>query len=186
MFSEDKTRVPKVYISVVARKKLDSYIDICRGEVSALGKVSKINGDLLVEDVFLFNQEVSSASTDLSVDDLSKFTFEYIKMGKSPEDIKLWWHSHADLDVGWSSIDNANIESIGNEWMLSIVSNRFGEHRARLDIYEPIRITIDNLAIETKVVVDPMFKETIRKEVNQKVRPMGWFRETKIRMEQRP
>ena len=55
---------PKVRIPEGVWKKLLAYIDACPMEIGGFGTIEKRDGDLVVTDVFLIEQEVSSASVE--------------------------------------------------------------------------------------------------------------------------
>ena len=172
---------PVVYILPEAKAFLDLYITLCPEEISGLGEVRKFGNDFLVERIHLMEQEVTSASTNLDQGDVANFLVSAVRRGIDTERIKIWWHSHVHGNCYWSTVDDATMERFQNGWMIAIVGNKRGEYRARVDLYEPIRITIDDLPIEIfnavdRGLVDPV-KEEIRKKVS--VRPYkGWLGNT--------
>jgi hypothetical protein len=161
---------PIVFITPEAKRKLDSYIRLCNLEISGLGIVTKLGVNLLVEDVFIFSQEVSAAHTDLDSGAIAMFLTELITRGVETKDVNLWWHSHAGGPSFWSHIDEDTIDRLGDSWMLSIVGNKVGDYLARIDVYSPIRVTIDELKVETYVKQEQELDIWIYHEIKRKVK----------------
>jgi proteasome lid subunit RPN8/RPN11 len=161
---------PIVYIKPKAKQKLDLYLALCKYEISGIGEVAQIGTNFLIEDLFLFKQEVHSTGTKISQDDIAKFITESVRRGGDPSKLKLWFHSHVNLDAYWSGTDDATIETFGSDYLISIVGNKKGEYRTRIDIYKPIRLAADNLnlKIHTKDCQDELVKE-IEDEIEEKV-----------------
>jgi hypothetical protein len=96
---------------------------------------------------------------------------------KDPELVKVWWHSHGNGACFWSGIDSSTIELFNNSWMVSIVGNRLGDYKARVDIYEPVRVSVDELPLEVHIPElepDPGLELAIVDEINKKVRVKKW------------
>ena len=155
----------EIYISEIAKKKLDSYIRHCDQEISGLGFVDIINNKTIIDDVFIIKQTCTVGSTDIDDDAESEFLSQNIN---HIDRIKLWWHSHCNMECFWSTTDKTTIEKFCNKWMLSIVGNKKGEYLCRLDMYSPFRITIDKIPI-IHFHVDGDIDERIKKEIKEKV-----------------
>jgi len=169
-------KLPVVYIAEEVYRKLRMYADLCNSEISALGCATYKNGNFTVDEIYLFEQTVTSGSTDISTGAVSKFLYEHIRSGKDPERIKFWWHSHAKMGVFWSATDEGTITRFNNGWMLSTVSNKQGNHLVRLDIYEPLHLTL-NLPFEIVYNTNPDDCEEIWKEISDKVKILGFWNE---------
>lgn len=162
--------LPVVYITPKAKQMLDAYIKICPYEISGLGKVSRIGNDFLIEEVYLFGQEVNSAKTDLSQDAIQSFLYETVKRNLDPSVLKLWWHSHANIAVSWSMQDKETINNFdAAEYMISVVGNKAGQHLVRLDIYRPVRVMLDDLELRLMVSPDDLLNKAIAQEIYEKV-----------------
>ena len=165
-----KNRYPTVFITSEAKQKLDLYIKGANGEISGLGKVIRIGNDFLIEGVYLLEQECTSASTDLDPEGVSNFLLGWIKDKRDPSELKLWWHSHDNMPAFWSSTDEATAGGFGNGWMLSIVGNKRKEYRVRLDLYDPIRLTLDGLNFQILLLENELLQNEIEAEIRAKVR----------------
>jgi len=175
----------KVILSPTAHLKMKYYIEEIDYEISGLGIVEKLNnGDLYVPDLFLFEQHVTGTETQLKASDVDKFYDDMLASvpENDPEareemfdkigNIKLWWHSHVNMGVFWSGTDVATQNSLDidvdtENWWLSIVGNKKGERKAKLDVYKPHRMFMDDL--EIVIGEDPALRETIKAEIEQKV-----------------
>jgi len=167
---EIKKALPVVFITPEAKQRLDLYIQCAEGEISGLGTVTRLGNDFLINAVHLFEQECTASSTDLSVEDVSKFLLEAVRSGLAPETLKLWWHSHGRLEVFWSGIDDGTAQKFNNGWMLSAVGNKRGEYLIRLDLFEPIRLTLDGLRFEVREPENPALRAEIEAEIMEKVK----------------
>lgn len=161
---------PKIFFTVEARQKIDKYIELAEGEVSGFGLVDRIGKNFLVSQIYIHEQEASAADVDINSKVLAKFQYEIIKNGLPPETIKLWWHSHADFSPFWSGTDKETIELLSQKWMLSIVGNKAGHWRTRLDIFDPARCTIHGLPLDIYVENDEALHEELKKEIKDKVK----------------
>jgi hypothetical protein len=164
------SRLPTVFITPAAKQKLDLYIQVSSVEISGLGTVTRLGNDFLVTDLHLFEQVCTGASTDLSQEAVSQFLLQSVMAGLDPSELKLWWHSHVNMSAFWSGTDDATAGSFGNGWMISVVGNKSGEYLCRLDLYEPIRLTLDGLRFEVRQEFDPELRAAIAAEVELKVR----------------
>ena len=163
-------KVPRIFISTEAKQKLDLYIALCPEEISGLGQVIHKDGVFLIRDVLLFEQEVSATSTVLDGEGLDEFLRKAMETGQDLTTTKLWWHSHVNGGCFWSHTDDQTMERFRNGWMIAIVGNKRKEYLARIDLYEPVRLTIDGLTIEMYHPPDVELEKALKKEVQQKVK----------------
>ena len=63
--------MPKVYINNNAMNKMQEYIRQCDNEIGWLGCAEKIDGAYHITDVFLFEQEVHSTTTEITTEGLN-------------------------------------------------------------------------------------------------------------------
>lgn len=162
----------KVLIPVNIYQKLRGYSQATNFEISGLGKVSLDGKDIIVEDIRIFEQEVTYASTKMDKRALAKFYDELMQKDEDISAWKLWWHSHAKMETFWSATDAATIEDFDTEsdtdnWVLAIETNREDELLVRIDVFRPLRITIPKvpweITFENKEIEDDAFSETMLK-----------------------
>jgi len=159
----------KVLIGLPVLERIRHYVDLAPGEVSALGIVERDDEDLLVTDLFLPKQNCSSASTDMDQGAVAQLLVDLESKGIDPRTLRLWLHSHAVMDTFWSGTDTATIAGLCNDgFVLSIVTNQKGKMLARVDIFEPIRFTIDKVAVEP-LFPDFNLRDACKAEIEAKV-----------------
>jgi len=97
------------------------------GEVSGLGKVRQIDGELVVSDVILLEQTNSAAETEICDKAIGKAMFEL----KDVEGhLNFWWHSHVNMSCFWSGTDHAAIRQLGKHgWVIATVFNKNDEYK---------------------------------------------------------
>jgi len=144
---KSKAKFNTLYIDPVCAKKIKYWTEAATGEVSGLGIVEEENGKTVVREVFILDQEASGSETELKPEAVAKLMTDLMQEGKDPGKLKFWWHSHVDMGCFWSGTDDECAETLSNEFAFSTVVNKRGESRTRLDIYDPFRITIDNLSL---------------------------------------
>jgi len=163
--------LPVIYITSKALSKLQGFISLAEGEISGLGEVEKHGEkDFLITDLLLFDQECSQASTELDPDKLVDFMSEAMDEGRDLGKIKLWWHSHGEFGPSWSLTDDDTIDGLKNSgWMLFVVGSKKLGYRVRLDVFKPIRLTLDGLRFIHLVTHDELTLESLKGEFAEKV-----------------
>jgi len=124
-----------------ALDKLLLYAERCPVEIGGLGTVVEDADGLLITDVFLLAQRVSASDTELDTEALFDFLARLVADGGDAAQVRLWWHSHADMDLVWSETDRATIGSLPGDFWVALLVNRRGEVACRLDAFLPQRQT---------------------------------------------
>jgi proteasome lid subunit RPN8/RPN11 len=121
----------EVVISAHIKDKIMHWIRKADNEVSGFGTVEhdeKAN-TFTIKEVWLLNQEVGAAHTDIDEKSLAKLMYETRDKG----DLRWWWHSHVDMSVFWSPQDRETIKELGaNGWIVASVFNTKEEVRSAL------------------------------------------------------
>jgi hypothetical protein len=153
-------------------QKIFVYVDAVPGEISGLFtvKVSEDN-QFIMTDVFLLDQEATSGGCELSVDGQTEFLAKLAEEEnyEAIEDLKGWWHSHANMGVFWSGTDETTqVKEYRPEYLVSLVVNKKREMKGRLTIYNPICIEMD---LEPSIAwAEYAEKEALIAEVKAKVK----------------
>jgi len=164
--------LPLFILSPQAAEKLQLYASLCPFEISGLGEIEILPSGFLVRNLFLLKQRCYYTYTELLPDYLARFLISFVERGRDPAKLKLWWHSHADMDVFWSPIDDYTAKGFQNDYMLSLVTNKAGEHLCRLDIYQPLKLTIDRLPVAMPPqshVEERETRDLILKEISEQI-----------------
>lgn len=162
-----------IILSPMAHSKIKCFINSVDTEISGMGK-SHMNedGDIVVDDIVLLKQTCSGASTNITADADAKFIYEKQKAGEEMTDWNIWWHSHVDMRVFWSTTDTDTIMETagGAKYLISIVGNKKGEYKARLDLFPEDTTMFKRPIVYTEDDLDVVIQETPQDEkLNDKI-----------------
>jgi hypothetical protein len=177
---------PELRLSLQANEKITHWVDLAEGEVSGLGVIDPVYGEdgqieaFEVDDIFLLDQVSTKSNTELDPQAVAEFLVEAAEAGFADR-VRLWVHSHGAMDTFWSATDDACIEGIGGEpYLVSLVVNKAGDRRARLDTFSPFRVTLDDLpcsvALPSLGLREQCEREFDEKVVEPKLQPVRRFR----------
>ena len=161
------------YIMTLARESAPN-------EVLGMGMISMQEcghcTDFLLEEVFIPNQFVAPGYCAFKEGSQNEIIEEVLERGDSPEGLCFRWHSHADGDVYFSSIDEDDIVNCDSPYVVNLVVNAKQEMIARLDILEPVPVR----NIPVNVLVTPSLDEELIKECNAEImqccKPIAQFK----------
>lgn len=151
-----------------ALDKLRLYAERCPVEIGGLGTVTEDAEGLLITDVVLLAQKVSVWDTELDAEALFDFLDHLVASGGDAAGVRLWWHSHADLDPIWSDTDCATIANLPGDFWVALLVNRRGEFACRLDAFAPQRQTWD-LPLTEVLDGDDRDLETLRGSIDREI-----------------
>ena len=180
----------KILIPLQNYLKLKYYTMLCPMEISGLGKISyskKDKNNIKIEDIFIFPQKVGYSSTDLDKKSIALFLEKEYSKNKTISDIKIWWHSHADMPVSFSPRDERTIENFGetSDFIVSLVVNHKMDMTAKIDIFNPFRNTIEDVDIEITSKEDKILENKIKKELEKNIkmskRRASWLKNLKTK-----
>jgi hypothetical protein len=148
---------PEVILATHVKYQLDAYSKIAAHEFSVMGIIEEEkekNGrvkKLYVSDIHFVEQTNSQSETDMDEQGLAKLVLRLAEEGKGDEGrLKAWIHSHGHMGCFWSTTDEECITNLVNSsesYLVSIVINKKDEYRARIDTYNPVPLTVDNLTV---------------------------------------
>lgn len=169
-----KSEVNQVLMDLSAHEKMWAWARLARGEVSMLGLVEDTPEGPVIADVFLPGQTCSSSHTEMDPADVARLLVDLEAVGRAA-DLRAWIHSHGEMEVFWSRTDDECIERLANgSYVVSVVVNRNGRVRARVDVFRPMRIVIDDLPVRLRVP-DQGVEEACRSEFQARVRETPMF-----------
>lgn len=165
----------KLTIPKEIEDRIHGYVMSVPTEIAGMGRVTvSPDGDqITVDEVMIYEQDVTGATADLSPQALAKFQTDLVRAGGSPKNWRLWFHSHANMEAFFSARDVATIDGqTEGDWMISLVVNKRREREARLDLYRPFRMYMDKLDIQigTEAEVAYQVPADIVEEVARKVK----------------
>lgn len=127
---------PTVVFTPKAKQKTDLIIDTCQKEVGWFCLVdTSQTGFLIIEDVFVPKQTVSSVETDIDAQDEINMVLALDDAGVDITKLIGWFHSHVNMDVGPSAQDEHQTECYIEKHPVFLrgIMNKKGE--AKFDVY---------------------------------------------------
>jgi len=165
----------RLFLLPEVEQRIRHYTDLAGGEVSGLGTVEEFDGGFLVDKVFLPKQSCTPAGTTLDEDAVATLLLELEAAGEDSGRLRFWYHSHAHHEVFWSQTDEECIEGLANgDYVLSLVTNKRGAMLARLDIFRPTRMTVDDIPISVKAIDDDL-RDICQAEISDRVAEGNMF-----------
>lgn len=155
--------------------RINLYIKHATGEISGLGvgKLSADTNEILITDLGIWEQECTGAETEVvSHDEMIVLAEELIARGAQPEEINVWWHSHANMASFFSSTDEKTIEDwVNNRFLCAVVGNKKGEFKAKIAIKSPILCDLEDVTVGVEPeYVTAELDQQIKDEVALKVK----------------
>lgn len=150
------TELPTLYIPRKIYQKLMHWVDKSNFEVSWFGmlRFEKAQNYFVVDEIFLLDQENSSAETEIKAAALCDLLYDTRKM---PGDLRWWGHSHVKMGVFWSGTDMKTMKELSqNGWFLSTVFNQKREMKTAYMQGGDIPLMLNDLPT---VIYDPVFEE---------------------------
>ncbi len=86
-------------------------LELFGSEVSGLAELEVADGFFRDKGLLILRQICSEYRTDIEINDLSGFYEKIKKEGTEVLNFHLWWHSHGDADVYFSSKDRSTIKN---------------------------------------------------------------------------
>lgn len=168
------TRKPvSVFITEEAWQKIMFFTEEADGEISGLGEVESEDGQLIITDALIHNQESSAASTTLDGNNLCDLLEEFTRAGKDTGKLRLWWHSHVRMGTSFSGVDTDTMEeNFGKnaDWMISLCVNKREEHNMLVNLYNPVRADIEAKLHRVSNSLSDEVKTRLRAEMKDKVK----------------
>lgn len=167
---------PIIYISHTAYQKMKLWVEMAKGEISWLGSIVELKekGNIygfLVEDIHLLKQVCSLTNTVLDDQSVGAFLTEMVMQGQDVSNIRGWLHSHAQMKTFWSGTDETCIQNLANSnYLISVVTNKEGDILARVDIFKPFHVTLNDLKVDIYYPEDPQLIEFCKVEFATKVK----------------
>lgn len=167
------THIPTVHINEKALQKMFIYTDEVNDEVGWLGTAYRDSNIFFIEDVFLFDQEVHGATTEITPEGLADFATELMQQPDGMEiwnNLKMWGHSHVNMSITPSGQDDKQMEEFsknGHDFFIRLICNKKGE--LAVDVYDyengmefhnaPWLIHLDEVEDEGKIAMEQKINE---------------------------
>jgi hypothetical protein len=167
--------LPRVFMTLSAFQKMKCFVDLCDLEISGLGTVKRSENNFIIDDVFIIKQVTDSNGIHVKLDDkaLNLFIYEMAKDDKDTSEISFQWHSHVYMPVDPSPEDKGTIKKYLNDFMISLVVNKYGEFVCRLDLFKPFYLSLN---VNLQLIVPALNKDLVGrcvKDIEEMVRVKG-------------
>lgn len=168
--------LPKVLVTRQAYDRMLAIVDIADKEVGWLGTVTRLGNDFLIEEIFLFRQEVSAVTTEISPDGLAEVATEILESRPTDgvevlNNLRLWGHSHVRMGTSPSGQDNAQMaefRSAGHPWFIRGILNKEGRMEFTIYLYDA-GVKVVDAEWSLYEPVDDAVRGEIEKQFREKV-----------------
>lgn len=167
---------PTILISHVAYEKMYHCVNCCNDEISWLGSVEKLDGDMfLIEDIFILKQEVSMAHTSMDEEALANFAKELLKQPNGDElfnKTRFWGHSHVEMDTEPSGQDDKQMEffkEVKCDYFIRGIFNKEGSAKFDLFYYDKM-ISVQDVPWMLYPNIGETAEKFIKGEIRRKVK----------------
>ena len=167
--------LPSIVITEKAFNTMWHIVDQSSEEVGWLGIVNREGSMFFIEEILLFEQEVSAGTCEISPDGLAKVTEELI--AAHPDDpellnkIRFWGHSHVNMGTSSSTQDDDQMEEFaenGCEYFIRAILNKNGRMEFTVFLYEE-GIEFSDCEWSVCVSKDDELGKEVAKELEEKV-----------------
>lgn len=162
----------KVVFSPDAWAKINGYIKGVDSEISGLGQAVIEKNRVYITDIFLWEQQNSSATTDVLTTKgqqngaIFDLVAELTAKGITTKNLIVWWHSHYNFDPFFSGTDHATIENwLSDTILCAVVGNQRGEYKSIVAVKNPV-----NVKVECPVLYEQYKNEEIDREIAENIK----------------
>jgi len=135
-------KVPEVRYTPYIHKVIQHIVAHQPQEIGWLGLVDKTAYGYLVTDLYIPEQTVSAAETDIDQDAMAALAIEIDEAGLDPSKLLYWGHSHVNMAVSPSRQDEQQIASFveNSPFFIRGIYNKYGD--SKVDVYDKQNNTI--------------------------------------------
>lgn len=169
-------KIPRVVIDLEAYKKMCYIVKMSNKEVGWLGFVEREGNTLLVQDVYLFRQQVGATTCEITPEGIDEMITELLQKEHGDyivENLKLWGHSHVNMGTTPSSQDVLQLsqfEDNGNDWFLGVIVNKKGSFNfTYIDYVNGIKVNNLSWTVYIPSFNDDCLEKALQKEIKEKV-----------------
>ena len=136
--------MPRLVLSDSLFRELYYYFSTSRLEFQLMGLVRQEAGNRFVMQEWVHNPHTAGvAHADMDQDAFPRWLDLLEQEGKDIRLLRVQVHSHGILEAYFSPMDVSTIrDAYSCNWMISIVGNQAGVILARLDVYEPVALSV--------------------------------------------
>lgn len=173
------TETPLILIAPEAYSRMWHYVDIADDEVGWLGTVKQSGHKFLIKEVFLFKQQVSGATCEITSEGLAEFASEILARRTDGMEVinslQFWGHSHVRMSTDPSQQDDDQMEIFresGHSFFIRAILNKNGRLEFTVYFYDS-GLKIADLDWSIYQPVDEELRTQIEAEFKDKVKTFG-------------
>lgn len=127
---------PKIYYHPTAKAEIDYLVKVAPKEVGWLGTVREMDDGYMIEEIFIPEQTVSSAETDIDDNAMMTLGNELMERDICPSKLIYWGHSHVNMGVTPSGQDERQIDEFLTDSPVFIrgIYNKRGD--SKVDVFD--------------------------------------------------
>lgn len=172
----------RVFIKPIAYSKMWHYVDICDEEVSWLGIVENIGCIYIISDVYLVEQNVSSAESSIDEEAFCKLMKQLIlegdEGGKKSNNIRFLGHSHHTMSTNPSHQDDLQMKEYAKnnmDFFVRGIFNKKGRIKFCIFLFKDgeILLELEDVPWSIYPFVDKDLRSSIESEIKEKVKPIA-------------
>jgi hypothetical protein len=149
--TNDEIEPPIVFYSIEAKQTIDHIVASTNYEAAWFGLVEELaEGEFLVYKIYIPHQTVTSASVDVESDAVARVVNEVLDENEDPAKLRYHGHSHVNMDVEPSSVDQEHMLDYIQEadWFIRGIYNKKGA--SRVDVFDK-RVQLAHQKVETEI-----------------------------------
>lgn len=104
------TPAPRVFYTAEVYDLIQFLVAHCEKEVGWLGMVETIGNDYLISAIYVPEQTVHGAETDIDADAMAALAMEILDANEDPGKLFYWGHSHVNMSVSPSGQDEQQVD----------------------------------------------------------------------------
>lgn len=174
---------PSLVVSKKAHGKMWSLIMLCReSEISWMGACVRLSdGSILLEDIFVPKQECTAVTTTITREGDQQLLQELLNKGDMDaiNRIRCWGHSHVDMPVFASYVDEEQTRSFlkrYDDFFVRCILNRKGELYCSIYLLDT-GVVIHHPVVKEEIPDTEGWLEWAQKEIAEKVTRTDMWRE---------
>ena len=156
----------RIVLSLAVARMLHVYQEVAETEILLVG-LTRIEGNVIpVEDAVLLPHSANRSSVELDQEAYA----DWIETVPDEDLTKwnCWLHTHPGMGVFWSATDDENIARQDMPLLVSVVADG-SMMLGRIDLREPLSVTINHVPVEIDLDIDEEAYELAGEEIKNKI-----------------
>lgn len=168
--------LPRILVAAQALQDMWYIVEQASQEVGWLGTVQQNGNDLLIDEIFLFEQRAHGTTCEISTDGLAAWAQEMLETRPDADDVinrlRFWGHSHVNMGTSPSGQDESQMSIFADscsDFFIRAIANKSGRLEFTLFLYEK-GLAIKDCPWSVSAPADEERREKWKKELEEKVK----------------